>query len=78
MVAPRFTDKQPEQDKATTKPGTTKPEVQRWEVLRSMRKHSGVLMFAENLPGVSGSVNTILGTSKLVLTEIIVGRDGGF
>lgn len=47
-------------------------------MLRNKRKHSGVLMFAENLPGVSGSVNTILGTSKLVLTEIIVGRDGGF
>lgn len=43
-----------------------------------MRKHSGVLIFAEIPPGVSSSVNTILGTGKLVLTEIIVGRDCGF
>lgn len=55
-----------------------KQEAQRWEGLFSVRKHSGVLMLAENLPGVSGSVNTILGTRKLVLTEIIIGRDGSF
>lgn len=41
-----------------------------------MRKHSGVLMFVENPPRLSSRVNTILGTRKLSLTEIIVGRDG--
>lgn len=41
-----------------------------------MRKHSGLLMFVENSPKVPSSVNTILGTRKLALTEIIVGRDG--
>lgn len=60
----------------TTKPGATKQDAQKWEGLYSMRKHSGVPMFVENPPRVSSSFNTILGTRKLALTEIIVGRDG--